>query len=64
MTRTIAVQAGGVVLLLGLVLGTLGPQSSLLFMVGALLTPLLLWTVAAPRPEPVPVRVKRHLDRR
>jgi hypothetical protein len=65
MARTIAMQAGGVILLLGLLLGAFGSQPSmLLLLVGSSVTLLMLWTVITPRHEPLPVRVRRDIGRR
>ena len=65
MARTIAIQVGGVILFIGLLLGALGSQPSmLLLLAGSSATLLMLWTVITPRHAPLPVRVRRDIGRR
>ena len=60
MVRTVAMQAGVFILLLGLAVGSFDSQAGmLLLLAGASLTLLMLSTVAAPQRALVPVRVRR-----
>ena len=64
MTRSVAMRAGVIVLLLGFTLGSLGsPAGMLLLLAVASLTALMFGTVAEPRRALVPVRVRRSTDR-